>query len=225
MKTLKKIVAVLFAALLLGGPFVPMAAYSQNFQQTQNLYGVGGQPQTNHNSTGTTWGQEGSPSANTWSLGYSNSGAGGVPPTTLAATQNMTWDNTPALTAVAPMVFAKTQVGSGDSSTTGVYITTTVPVSSSYETVISSGGSITLTSTPNISTMNAQGLPLASGTFLIITSTATSADAVVFQDAGTLSGSALQLGAASRSISLYKTLVLIFDAKDGFWRELAYGNN
>ncbi len=84
MKTLKKLVAVLFAALLLGGPFVPMVAYSQNFVQTQNLYGVG--VQTNHNSAGTFWGQEGTPAANTWSLGYSASGTGGVPPTSLSAT-------------------------------------------------------------------------------------------------------------------------------------------
>lgn len=122
-------------------------------------------------------------------------------------------------------VLTKTQVGTLSGQTTGVTVSTIVPVNSPYETVISSGGPIVLTSTPNISTTTVVGgaVEIPSGTMLVISSTATAS--VTFQDAGTLTGSQLQLGAATRAVSQYKTLTLIYDATDHFWREIAYGNN
>lgn len=222
MKMLKKLVAVLFAALLIGGPLAPMAAYSQNFQQTQNLYGTGGLPQTNHNSAGTTWGQEGSPSANTWSLGYSASGTGGVPPTTLATTYNMLWDNTPSLTAAAPFVLKQTQFGTGSGGVLGVYASSTVPVgsgSTSFVTMIGSNTAITLTSTPTISTMNALGTAIAGGTYVVLQTTASS---ILLQDNGTLSNSLLRtFNAANVTVSSNSSVSFMFNSIDGFWHQIA----
>lgn len=122
-------------------------------------------------------------------------------------------------------VRAKVQIGTASGQTTGVNVSTIVPVNSPYETVISSGGAIVLTSTPNISTTTVVGgsTEIPSGTMLVISSTATAS--VTFQDAGTLTGSQLQLGSTTRAVSQFKTLTLIYDATDHFWREIAYGNN
>jgi hypothetical protein len=106
----------------------------------------------------------------------------------------------------------------------GIYASTTVAVTSTYQTVISSGGAVALTSTPSISTTTSGGLPFAAGTLLIITSTATAPNAVVFTDNGTLSNSLLYLGASTRTVSLGRTLTLIFGA-DGFWREQAFATH
>ncbi len=108
---------------------------------------------------------------------------------------------------------------------TGIVVSTTIPVNSSYESLLSTGSTVILTSVPNISTttvINGSTL-LPSGTYLVLSSTA--AGGVTFQDAGTLTGSQLQLGAATRTVTQYKTLTLIWDATDGFWREISYGNN
>ncbi len=123
-------------------------------------------------------------------------------------------------------VLGKAAIGTADTAAGGVWVSSCIPVLSSYETVISSGAaSVTLTSTPSISTSTIVGGTniLTSGTYLVLSSTA--AAGVIFQDDGTLSGSKLQLGAATREVKIYKTLVLIYDAADGFWREISYGNN
>jgi hypothetical protein len=116
-------------------------------------------------------------------------------------------------------------VAFGLSGQTGVFISTTIPVLSSYETIISSGGNIKLTSTPTISTDTVAGgaTAIPDGWILVLTSTAT--QTITFQDEGTLTGSNLALGAATRAISKTKTLTLQWNAALGRWLELAYGNN
>lgn len=114
----------------------------------------------------------------------------------------------------------------GKVAVTGIVTSTIVPVNSSYETVMStSGTTVTMTSTPNISTTTVVGgaVELPSGTYLVLSSTG--ASGVIFQDAGTLTGSQLQLGSATRTVTQYKTLTLIYDATDHFWREISFGNN
>lgn len=123
------------------------------------------------------------------------------------------------------ITLGKTTVGTGQTSLLGIYASTVVPVTASYITVISSAGNILMTSTPNISTTTSVGgtTLLTSGTLLVITSTVT--QTVTFQDEGTLTGSFLQLGAATRAVGQYDVLKLIYDATDGFWREVSYTNN
>ncbi len=112
----------------------------------------------------------------------------------------------------------------------GINVSTVVPVNSSYETVVSSGGNLVITATPSISTTTivqaagVLGTELPSGTYLVLSSTS-STGGVTFQDAGTLSGSQLQLGASTRLVDQYNTLVLIYDATDHFWREISFGSN
>lgn len=123
------------------------------------------------------------------------------------------------------LVFPPTAVGSGNTATTGVYGSTVIPVTATFQTVISSGLLSLMTSLPNISTSVVVGgsTLLPSGTVLILTSTQ-AVGGLILQDAGTLAGSQLQLGAATRQISQHKTLVLIWDATARFWKELAYGD-
>ena len=99
----------------------------------------------------------------------------------------------------------------------GVYVSTSVTASCPYMVLIASGTPLTMTSTPTISTTSA-----VTGQFLIITSTAS---AITLQDNGTLTGSLLELGDTTRVISANKILLLLFDANNGKWAELAYGNN
>ncbi len=185
-----------------GGNFIPTTPGTQNLGSSllpyANIYSV------NQTVTGSdTSGTAGTTGA---------SGTGGT-----AASQSI---------VLGLSVYGKTQVGTASGQNTGVNVSTIVPVNSSYETVISSGGPLVLTSTPNISTTTVVGgsVEIPSGTFLVISSTAAT-NSVTFQDAGTLTGSQLQLGAATRAVSQYKTLTLIYDATDHFWREIAYGNN
>ncbi len=121
------------------------------------------------------------------------------------------------------LYFTKTAIGSASGQNTGVNVSTVIAVTTSYETVISSGGPIVLTSIPTIATGPAAGLEFASGTILVIASTATAS--VTFQDNGTLSGSQLELGSTTRAISANKTLTLIYDATLHRWLELAFGSN
>lgn len=151
--------------------------------------------------------------------GSMNSGAAGSTNATglggTAATQN---------TVVGLMVFGKVAV-------TGIVVSTTIPVNSSYETLMSTAGNaIIISATPSVSTTTvvqaagaSAGTLLASGTYLVLTSTG--ASGVTLQDEGTLTGSRLQLGAATRAISQFKVLTLVWDATDGFWREVSYANN
>lgn len=109
---------------------------------------------------------------------------------------------------------------------TGVVSSTSIPVNSSYETIMStSATTVTITALPSISTSTVPGgsTEIPSGTYLVLSSTG--ASGALFQDNGTLSGSQLELGAATRSVTQYKTLTLIYDATDHKWREISYGNN
>ena len=225
MKSLKKLVAVLFAALLLGGPVLPLAVKAQNFKNSETFYGVGGAPQLNFNSLGNDWGQECSPSSNQWQLGYSVSGSGGVPPTT-CSTAALSWNYTPAVVVNAPLVYAQTNFGSAQNASFGVFASSTIPVSvggSSYINLISSANAtVLMNSTPTISTVNAQGLPIAGGTILVFTTTATAEIGLV--DNGTLSGSLIKLGAGDVTIASVTSSfspTFIFNSVDGFWHELS----
>ncbi len=197
---MKKMIAG-FLAVLLVSFVAPVRA--QNVPTNLYVNSVGG-PGLTLNSGGATYGQICSAAASSsWSLSYGSTAL-------TCGTAALTFDSTPLVTANAPLATAKTAI-------TGIQVTTNVVASSSYETVVSTGGVVTLTSTPNI----AAGV---SGQWLVISSTATGMG-VTFQDEGTLTGSKLQLGAASRAITQYKTLTLIYDAADGFWREISYGSN
>lgn len=122
-------------------------------------------------------------------------------------------------------IVTKTAVGSA-TGLYGVYASSTIPATTGYETVISSGLLVLLTSTPNISTTTAVSgaTPLTSGTHLVITSTA-AVGALIFQDEGTLTGSLLELGGNTRTVGRYDILELVFDATDGKWREVSYTDN
>lgn len=97
--------------------------------------------------------------------------------------------------------------------------TTTLNPTNAYVSFLSTGGTVNLTAVPSISTIN-----VMDGEFLMLYSTSTS-NPVVVQDNGTLSGSLLELGAATRTITQLKRLFLQFDATLGKWVEVAYGNN
>lgn len=114
-------------------------------------------------------------------------------------------------------------VGSADSTGNGVTVSTIIPVNASFESVIGVGA-VTLTSKPNISTTTVVGglTLIPDGTQLIITSSATATDAVVFQSSGNLTGSQLRLGAGTRSVFLGRVLTLIFDRVSACWLEQGY---
>lgn len=111
---------------------------------------------------------------------------------------------------------------------TGVNVSTIIPVNGSFETIISSGGAIVLTSLPNISTTTVVGgsTLIADGTWLVLTSTST--NSITLQSNGGLAGSQLFLGAATRVIALHKTIFLQFYQNLGgvaYWEERAYIND
>ena len=127
-------------------------------------------------------------------------------------------------TASGRVVRTKTQVGT-QTGFGGIFVSSSIPVTSSYQTLLSSGtNDVMLTSAPQISTSTTAGgtTILTSGTFLVLTSTA---NGVVFCDEGTCAGSKLQLGAAQRTVNQYDILELVYDATDGFWREVSYTSN
>ncbi len=205
---MKKLVAGLLAALALGSLMTTAKAQNQpgSYYSSNQLL-----PNFCANSSGADYGCIQNGASNSWSLGYGTS-------LTANGTAALTWDATPAVTVNAPIVYTRTQIGTTASATGGIYASTTVAATSSYESLLSSASTaVLLTSTPNI----AAGV---SGQLLVLSSTS-SVSGVTFQDEGTLTGSKLQLGAASRAVSQYKTLTLIYDAVDGYWREISYGNN
>lgn len=109
---------------------------------------------------------------------------------------------------------------------TGIRASTTIPVIGTYETLMSTdSATVSITATPSISTLTIVGgvTPLTSGTYLILSSTGPSG--VIFTDDGTLSGSKLELGASTRTVTQFDTLTLIWDATSGFWHEISYSNN
>lgn len=120
-------------------------------------------------------------------------------------------------------------VGNGGGQNFGVNASSTIPVNSTNEILVSSAsaGNITLTSTPNISTFTLVGgsTPLPDGTWLVLTSSST--NAITFQSNGSLSNSGLFLGAATRAVALHKTLGLKLNciAQPCVWEEQFYIND
>ena len=116
-------------------------------------------------------------------------------------------------------------------SVTGITETTRVLPTSTYITVLSTGGggvngNVRVTATPNISTATVATGATAwpNGTIIIITSTA-STNTVEFQDEDTLTGSRLELGSTQRIITVNDYLILIYNSTLTKWYELAFGNN
>lgn len=83
--------------------------------------------------------------------------------------------------------------------------------------VAGNGGAITLTGTPTI----ADG---ANGQLLYIMGTS-NANTVTFQDEGSLAGSNIELGAASRDLGLGDVIVLQFRTTASAWVEVSFANN
>ncbi len=84
-----------------------------------------------------------------------------------------------------------------------------------FNVITSSGGAITMNTTPAISTT-----PYADGTmYMIQSATAT----VTFQDDGTLSGSLLELGSTTRALGVGDILILVY--RSGKWWEAGFFNN
>lgn len=84
-----------------------------------------------------------------------------------------------------------------------------------FRVLTSTGGPLVLNSVPAISTVTA-----TAGQIVIIQS---STNTLTFQDDGTLSGSALELGAATRALGVGDILVLIYRASK--WWEMGFYNN
>lgn len=103
-----------------------------------------------------------------------------------------------------------------------------VPVNATLMLVGGSGSSTSLTSQPEVSTTTIVGgsTLLPTGTYLIIASTA-SGQNMVFTSSTSSNASGLVLGAATRTITKNKTLLLWLDAisNPSVWREIAYGND
>lgn len=147
----------------------------------------------------------------------------------------------PATVSAAGVTNTGNTTNSGNVATTGITsfprsslnvgASSEVTVTSSYVTVISSSNNVLMKSKPNISTATANGgsTALPDGAFLIVKSTgcdtAVSVSSVTFQDEQTLSGSRMRLGAASRTVSCFKVLTLMYDATTKFWNEINYANN
>lgn len=121
--------------------------------------------------------------------------------------------------------YSQSVVGAANSPTQGIYISTVIPVTTAYIILTSSGGNLTMTSTPSITTNTVVGgtVGIPNGTYIVLTTTMT--NTITLQDQGTLSGSLLALGASTRAISKTKTLSLIFNTALARWLEVAYGNN
>lgn len=155
-------------------------------------------------------------------------------PGTAATLGNGNLTGSSPLTILGTIVVSPTQIGNNGTIGGGIYVSTTIPVLSSYETLTSSAtnsGLITITATPSISTLTVVGSLggqniIPGGTYLILGSTApTNGGGIILQDNGTLSGSKLHLGASTRQIGPDKVLTLIWESVSGFWEEVSYANN
>lgn len=94
----------------------------------------------------------------------------------------------------------------------------TIPNSGNATVLVAgNGGAVTLTSTPTIADGIAGGQ--------ILTITGTSANTVTLQDEGTLPGSNIQLGAATRVLGQGDILVMEFYESDSFWYERSFSDN
>ncbi len=152
-----------------------------------------------------------------------------VPQTVQAGPRDSVWsvgDNTNKILKDGTFKIAKPLEYDDDSSQSSVNDSSTVINTAAYQVLTSSGGIVTLTSTPSISTTTAAGIPLATGKTITLRGTS-DANAVVLQDDGTLSDSQLELGATSRSLGLNDILVLMWDAStstSGRWLEVSFSN-
>lgn len=136
-------------------------------------------------------------------------------------------DTGSGLTLYGPLVQTPTQLGA-EGGVFGVYGTTTIFVTSQFLNITSSaavGGAVVMTTTPTIATTTVAGANLPFGQTLVITSTVASYGAV-FQANGTLSGTLLYLGAASRTVNNKNTLSLILTPDSatgqGVWHETSF---
>lgn len=115
-----------------------------------------------------------------------------------------------------------TRVGSQFGPNGGLYISSSIPFTSEYESVIGSNTAITLTSIPSISTGPASGGCFTTPQYLVLTSSFTT---VTLQSNGTLSGSGLKLGAATRAIAPNNVLSLAFNPDTCVWMEESFSAN
>lgn len=122
-------------------------------------------------------------------------------------------------------IYTPYQVGTSQTANLGIYSSTTIPVNSSFEMLLSSGVTgITLTSTPNIATTTVVGtgiVGIPNGTLLVLGSTA--AAIIQLQDNTALAGSQIKAynGAATISISSSSSASFIFSSVDSFWHQIA----
>ncbi len=102
---------------------------------------------------------------------------------------------------------------------TGIGASSTVVPTSSYFVLTSTGGQVSLTSTPSVSTTAVTGLQ--SGTILVLSGTSDT-NYVTLSDDDTVAGSLLELGATTRDLKLNDKLTLIYDDTSNRWCEIAY---
>ncbi len=102
---------------------------------------------------------------------------------------------------------------------TGIEASSTVVPTSSYFVLTSTGGQVSLTSTPSVSTTAVTGLQ--SGTILVLSGTSDT-NYVTLSDDDTVAGSLLELGATTRDLKLNDKLTLIYDDTSNRWCEIAY---
>ena len=115
------------------------------------------------------------------------------------------------------VVTSPTQVGTTGNGF-GIFASTTIPVSASYEVLFPNNGSaLVITATPSIATTTAPGVPYAPGTQLILDSTSTLP--ISLQTNSSLAGSDVVLvGNSSGVVSSTQTLECIFNGPLGMWK-------
>ncbi len=219
---MKKFISNMLAALLLLGGFTAPMALAQN-AKSYEAFSSQGAPGINLNAVGTYWGQVSNLSQGVWGFSYAPSAIGGLfgQPTT-NGTPVASWGPlVPTATSNAGALFTVDNLFNNPSSVIfNVQTTTTIPVNSSYQVLVSSGGNETFTSTPTIATTTASGAAIPDGTFMVLTTTTTAT--FTLQSNGTLSGSDVKLGASTRAITQYKGLLLQFNQALGMWLEISY---
>lgn len=124
-------------------------------------------------------------------------------------------------TATGKLVGTRTTIGGAGTAGAGVFGSSTVIPTSLFTVIVASPNAtaVLMTGTPTISTITA-----TDGQFLVLKGTS-AVSTFTLQDNGTLVGSLVELGAATRVISNLKVLTLMFDSTAGVWLETAYGNN
>ena len=126
-------------------------------------------------------------------------------------------------TVVGGLILSPSTVGTNPGGASfAIFGSTTIPYISSYETLLASAAAVIVTAVPSISTraVSGTGALLPTGSYLVLTST--SANTITLQSQGTLSGSGLRLGAATRVITVGNTLTLIWNATVGQWFEQSF---